>query len=113
MPDLESSQGMTFTFNSVEFKAKNVKVKKARESIDVSDCTLAENAVRKLQQSPLAHGEVVSVEFFGLEQPDQNEKHALACAKLGISGNAFCTDYESNGAVGELLTGTASFTITG
>lgn len=113
MPDLESSQGMTFTFNGVDFSAKNVKVKKARETIDISDCTLAENAVRKLQQSPLAHGETITVEFFGLEEPDQNTFHTLSCAKLGVSGNAFCTDYESNGAVGELLTGTASFTITG
>jgi hypothetical protein len=113
MPDLESSQGMTFTFDGAEFKAKNVKVKKTRESIDISDCTLADNAVRKLQQSPLAHGEVITVEFWGLEEPDTDTSHPLSCAKLGISGTAFCTDYESNGAVGELLTGTASFTITG
>lgn len=113
MPELESSQGMTFTFDGTDFKAKNVKVKKARETIDVSDCTLADNTVRKLQQSPLAHGETITVEFFGLEKPDQDTSHAISCAKLGISGVAFCTDYESNGAVGELLTGTASFTITG
>jgi len=113
MTAVASSQGAAFTFNAVTFQAKNVKTKVTREVVDVSDLSLTDGAVRKLQVSPLAHGSVISCEFFGLQQPDMTASHAISCSTLGISGNAICTDYEATAAVGELLMGTASFTITG
>jgi hypothetical protein len=110
---IDSSQGLTFSFNSVEFRAKSVKVKRSVETVDVSDCTLAEGSMRKYQVSPLKDGDVISLEFWGLVDPPRDAAYAISCTKLGITGNAICTEYEKSASVGELTSGTASFQVTG
>jgi hypothetical protein len=110
---IDSSQGLTFSFNSVEFRAKSVKVKKSVQTIDVSDCSLADASTRKYQVAPLKDGDVISLEFWGLVDPPRDAAYAISCTKLGITGNAICTEYEKSASAGELTSGTASFQVTG
>ncbi len=110
---IDTMQGLTFTFNSVEFRATNIKRKESRPLVEVSDCTLAANALRKYQAEPLATGDVITLEYWGKNPPTKGTSYAISCAGLTISGNAFCTDVEEGGAVGEYVKGTATFQITG
>lgn len=113
MTAIANSQGTTFTFNGDEFIAKNVKVKRARQTIDVTPLSAASGSVRVLQAAPLADGDVITCEYFGTTAPARGTSAAIACSTLGISGNAFCEDFELTAAVGELIMGTASFKLTG
>lgn len=116
MPDpvsIADSQGTTFTFNSVDFIAKNVKVKRSRPTIDVTPLSAASGSTRVLQASPLADGDVITCEYWGTTAPARGVSAAIACSKLAISGNAFCEEFELTAQVGELIVGTASFKITG
>jgi hypothetical protein len=111
---IDTIQGLTFSFNSVEFRAKSVKVKRTVEVEDVSDCTLAANATRKKQVKPLKPGATITLEYWGKNAPQQDASYALACTALGLTGvNAICTDFEEGGAAGEFVTGTATFEVTG
>lgn len=113
MPDIADSQGTTFSFNSVDFVAKNVKVKRARATIDVSSLSQAAGSTRVLQASPLADGDVITCEYWGTTAPARGTKAAISCSTLGVSGSAFCEDFELTAAVGELIVGTATFKISG
>jgi hypothetical protein len=110
---IPDSQGTTFTFNGSDFVAKNVKVKRARPTIDVTSLSAATGSTRVLQASPLADGDVVTCEYWGTTAPARGTSGAISCDKLSISGNAFCEDFELTAQVGELLVGTASFKLTG
>lgn len=112
MTAIANSQGTTFTFNGVNFVAKNVKVKRSQATVDISDLSLAAGSIRNLQASPLADGDVITCEYFGTTAPPRGEAHAIACTALGISGNAFCEDFELTAAVGELIMGSATFKMT-
>jgi hypothetical protein len=108
-----SSQGTTFTFNSVDFVAKNVKVKRAQATIDVTPLSAASGSTRVLQASPLVDGDVITCEYWGTTAPARGTSAAISCSTLSISGNAFCEDFELTAQVGELIVGTASFKLTG
>jgi len=108
VPDpIVDSQGTTFSFNSVDFLAKNVKVKTSRALVDVTPLSQASGTMRKMQPSPLQDGTVITCEYFGTTAPSVSGSAALpvSCAKLGISGNAYCEDFELTAAVGELVMG--------
>lgn len=115
------SQGTTFTFNGNEFKCTNIKKavagSSAGDKVDVSTLDLASGSKRVYQDSPLLDdpnkgvAAVVSVSFLGLEEPATDKAYAIACATLGITGQARCTKYEVEAAVGEVLKGTAEFAI--
>lgn len=109
---IADSQGTTFTFGSIEFVAKNVKVKRAQAAIDVTPLSAASGSMREYQPAPLKDGDVITCEYFGDTAPPLNAVAAIACANLGISGNAICEDFELTAAVGELLMGTATFRLT-
>jgi hypothetical protein len=114
MPDaIGDSQGTTFTYNSVAFVAKNVKVKRSRALIDVTSLGEASGSTRIQQAAPLVDGDVITCEYWGTTAPARGSSAAIACSKLGISGNAFCEEFELTAQVGELLVGTASFKLTG
>jgi hypothetical protein len=113
MSSIADSQGTTFTFNAVEFTARNVKVKRSRPTIDVTSLSAAAGSTRLLQSAPLADGDVITCEYWGTTAPPRGASHAIACQKLGISGNAFCEEFELTAQVGELIVGTASFKLTG
>jgi hypothetical protein len=119
---IPDSQGTIFTFNGVTFEATSVKKKKSgpdleSDKIDVSTVNLPSGSKRVYQDPPLigdtASGTepVITVSFLGLEEPDQEAPHEITCAKLNISGMAWCTEYEVEANVGDVLKGTASFRI--
>lgn len=112
MPDIADSQGTTFTFNSVEFVAKNVKVKRSRPTIDTTPLSQAAGTMRLLQAAPLADNDEITCEYMGTTAPARGTKAAISCAALGISGQAFCEDFELTAAVGELIMGNATFKMT-
>jgi hypothetical protein len=113
MPDITDSQGTTFTFNSADFVARNVKVKRSRELIDTTPLSAAAGSTRVQQASPLVDGDEITCEYWGTTAPARGTAAAIACSKLGISGTAFCLDFELTAAVGELIVGTATFKLTG
>lgn len=113
MPDIADSQGTTFTFNSVDFVAKNVKVKRSRPTIDVTPLSAASGSTRVLQAAPLADGDVITCEYWGTTAPARGTKASISCSTIGVTGNAFCEDFELTAQVGELIVGTATFKITG
>jgi hypothetical protein len=113
MPDITDSQGTTFTFNGVTFVAKNVKVKRSLATIDVTPLSATAGSTRILQKAPLVDGDVITCEYWGTTAPARGTSSAISCSTLGISGNAFCEEFELTAAVGELVVGTASFKLTG
>ena len=110
---IDTMQGLTFTYNAIEFRGTNIKRKESRPLVDVSDCSQAADSLRKYQAEPLADGDEISLEYWGKNPPTKGTKYAISCSGLAISGNAFCTDVEEGGAVGEFVKGTATFKISG
>ena len=107
------SQGTTFTFNSVTFTAKNVKVKRSQAYVDVTPLSAAAGSTRQLQAAPLVDGDQITCEYWGTTAPARGTSAAIACATLGVSGSAVCEDFELTAAVGELIVGNATFKLTG
>ena len=107
------SQGTTFTFNSVTFVAKNVKVKRTASYVDVTPLSATAGSTRVLQVAPLLDGDQITCEYFGTTAPARGTSAAIACSTLGISGNAVCEDFELTAATGELIMGNATFKLTG
>jgi hypothetical protein len=107
------SQGTTFTFNSVTFVAKNVKVKRTASYVDVTPLSAAAGSTRVLQVSPLLDGDQITCEYFGTTAPARGTAATITCSTLGISGNAVCEDFELTAATGELIMGNATFKLTG
>lgn len=112
MPDIPDSQGTTFTFNSVDFVAKQVKVKRSRPTVDVTPLSQAAGTIRMLQQAPLKDGDEISCEYWGTTAPATGTKGAISCSTLGITGQAFCEEFELTAQVGELIVGNATFKLT-
>ena len=112
-PTIPDSQGTTFTFNSVDFVAKNVKVKRSRPTVDVTPLSAASGSTRVLQAAPLVDGDVITCEYWGTTAPARGTSAAISCSALGITGNAFCEDFELTAASGEFITGNATFKLTG
>jgi hypothetical protein len=113
-PTIADSQGTTFSFAGTTFLAKNVKVKVARPTIDVTPLSQASGTMRKLQAAPLSDNTTITCEYFGTTSPTIGSSGAVVCASLGItSGNAFCEDFELTAAVGELVMGNLSLKMTG
>jgi hypothetical protein len=110
---IPDSQGTTFTFNGVAFLATNVKVMSSVNEIDASTLDLESGSMRAYQPAPLKDGDMVSCQFFGMTQPPMDKNYTIACATLGISGEALCTKWENEAKVGELLTGSAEFRLSG
>jgi hypothetical protein len=111
---IADSQGTTFIFNSVTFTATNIQQSfTGLTQIDVSDHSIASGGSRAFQASPLndSAGSEISVDFLGLEAPDMSAAHAITCATLSISGNAICKSYNVTAAVGEVLKGSATFSM--
>lgn len=113
MPDIADSQGTTFTFNSVTFTARNVKVKRSQSYVDVTPLSATAGSTRVLQKAPLVDGDEISCEYWGTTAPVRGTIAAISCSTLGVSGNAVCEEFELTAAVGELIVGTATFKLTG
>jgi hypothetical protein len=109
---IADSQGTTFTFNGATFLAKNVKVKVAQATVDVTPLSQAAGTMRKLQAAPLKDNTTITCEYFGTTAPAIGSSGAVSCSTLGVSGNAFCEDFELTAAVGELIMGNLSLKMT-
>ena len=109
---IADSQGTTFTFNSVEFVATQVKVKRSRAAIEVTPLSQASGTNRKYQNAPVSEV-TISCDYYGSTAPDMSSSHTISCSALSISGEAICEDFELTAKVGELLVGTASFRLSG
>ena len=110
---IDTMQGLTFTFNSIEFRGTNIKRKESRPLVDVSDCAQAVDSLRVYQAEPLKDGDEITLEYWGKNPPTKGLKYAISCSGLAITGYAFCTDVEEGGAAGEYVKGIASFKISG
>jgi hypothetical protein len=110
---IDTMQGLTFSFNSIEFRATNIKRKESRPLVKVSDCAQGVDSLHVYQAEPLKEGDEIGLEYWGKNPPTKGTKYAISCTGLGITGNAFCTDVEEGGAAGEFVRGTATFKITG
>ena len=53
----------------------------------------------------------VSISFYGKTAPPVNTEAVLVCSTLGINQNATCTSVTRELAVGEVIKGTAEFTL--
>jgi hypothetical protein len=113
MPAIADSQGTTFTFNSVTFVAKNVKVKRSQAYVDVTPLSATAGSTRVLQAAPLVDGDQITCEYMGTTAPARGTASAITCSTLGITGSAVCEDFELTAAVGELIMGNATFKLTG
>jgi len=110
---IADSQGTTFTFNGTTFLAKNIKVKVARPTVDVTPLSAASGSMRKLQTAPLQDNTTITLEYFGTTAPTIGSSGGVSCTNLGVSGTAFCEDFELTAAVGELVMGNLTLKMTG
>jgi len=111
---IDTMQGIVFSFNSIEYRAVDIKVKRDIEIEDVSDCSQAAGSKRKLQVKPLKPGEVVTITYWGKNAPAQDTAYALALTGLGLTSvNAICETDEEGGKAGDYVQGTATFRVTG
>lgn len=117
------SQGTTFTFGSVTFAARNIKVKKTGkgydQDVDVSTLDLASGADKVYEApalydyGPAGRSVEISMSYLGDDEPNTEDELTLVCAKFGINDPARCTEFELEAAVGEKIKGTATFVIKG
>lgn len=113
---ITNSQGTEFKFNGVSFIAKNVKVKTARPTIEVTSLAVPAGGARVFQAAPLPDATTITLEYFSDVAPTIGDKGQIICESLGLaeddSVKAFCEDFELTAAVGELIMGTATFKVT-
>jgi hypothetical protein len=110
---IADSQGTTFTFNGATFLAKQLKVKVARGTKDVTPLSQAAGTMPKLQAAPLQDNTTITCDYFGTTAPTIGSSGAVVCSSLGItSGYAFCEDFELTAAVGELIMGNLTLKMT-
>jgi hypothetical protein len=119
------SQGTTFTFDNVTYYATNIQESTSggtdpnEQRIDVSTLDLASGSDRVYQDPPLidrgpsgANGTItISLDYNGNTKPTMGSEAPLVCSTLGINGNATCTSVTRTLAVGEIVTGSAEFTL--
>ncbi len=111
---IDTMQGLSFTFNGVEYRVTKIQRKNSRGTIEISDCTQAVGSLRKFQFEPLVTGAVITLEYWGKNPPLQDTAYAIACTALGITGvNALCIDVDEGGSFGEYVKGNATFQVTG
>jgi hypothetical protein len=115
-----TAHGTTFTFGGATFAATNVKKKVTGNDpkdgrIDTTTLDMPEKSKRRYQDSPIlseSAGETtITLTFFGATEPDIENVAAISFPSLGVTGQARCTEYELEGAVADVIKGTASFTI--
>lgn len=122
------SQATTLTYNTVEYFCTSI-VRNAEgagdladQRVDVSTLDLASGSCRVYQDPPLkdcgtggADGTITfQVDFYGNEEPKINESLDLVIQQEGggiFSGKATCTSASTTWATGEVVTGSATFSV--
>lgn len=109
---IDTMQGITLSFNSIEFRAKNIKVSRSVDVEDTSDTSIAAGSNRKKQPKPLQNGAVVTLEYWGKNPPNLLAVHDLLCPLVSQTAvKAICTQFDEGGAAGEFVTGNATFEV--
>ena len=122
------SQNTTLTYNGTTFYCTSI----ARNTegagdltdqrVDTSTLDLASGSCRVYQDPPLKDcgtgGEngtrTFQVDFYGTEEPELNSSLTLVSEQDGgeiFNGNATCTSASNTWAVGEVVTGSATFAV--
>ena len=121
----DDSQGTTFSFAGTEYeltdlsKATEGGADPTEQRIDVSTLDLASGADRVYQDPPLIDRgpagsdgtTTISISFNGKTEPPVNTEGVLVVSSLAINQNATCTSSTVDLAVGEIIKGTAEFTL--
>ena len=124
---IASSQGTSCTFGGVEFAATHIKVKYTGKGydqrVDVSTLDLQDGADKIYEDPPLfdygSEGRKIEIScsFLGAASPNTESEQSLTIGGqgggLGVSGQARCTEFELEAAVGEKIKGSATFVIPG
>ena len=122
------SQNTTLTFNGTTYYCTSI-VRNAEgggditdQKIDVSTLDLASSSCRVYQDPPLvdcgaggANGtRSFQVDFYGTEEPELNSSLTLVIAQDEVdiySGDATCTSASTTWATGEVVSGSATFSV--
>lgn len=118
---IPSSQGVSCSFGSVTFAATNIKVKRKGKTydkqLDVSTLAIEDGGNRVYEDQVLNDPNELSTEvtctYLGDSEPDTENEQSLTVSGLNVSGNARCTEFELEAAVGEKIKGSATFVIPG
>lgn len=118
----ESSQGLSFTFSGKPYTLTSISFSKSVSEVDVSTLATKHGEYRSYRPSPLREGDELSVEFFGMEVPQQTATGQIAFTFDGSGSNAgftagiptvaLCTSAQVQAAAGELIKGSATFRLT-
>lgn len=118
----ESAQGINFNFSGKPFTLTSVSFSKNVSEIDVSTLATKQGEFRTYRPAPLREGDELSIEFYGLELPQQTATAAIswlidgsgsnASLTTGIPTAALCTSAQIQAAAGELIRGSATFRLT-
>lgn len=126
------SQDTTLTYNGTQYYCTSI-VRNAEgagdltdQKIDVSTLDLASGSCRVYQEPPLidcgaggANGtRTFQVDFYGTDEPELNSSLTLVITQTQsgspveiYNGNATCTSASSTWATGEVVTGSATFSV--
>lgn len=129
------SQDTTLVYDGVTYYCTSI-VRNAEgggditdQKIDVSTLDLASGSCRVYQNPPLvdcgaggASGtRSFQIDFYGTEEPDLNESATLVITQAGVGdagadvtifdGNATCTSCSTTWATGEVVSGSATFSV--
>jgi len=118
----ESSQGLSFAFSGRTYTLTSISFSKSVSEVDVSTLATRQGEFRTYRPSPLREGDELSIEFFGMEVPQQTATAQIvftfdgsgsnAGLTTGIPTVALCTSAQVQAAAGELIKGSATFRLT-
>jgi hypothetical protein len=115
-----TGHGSQATFGSAQFLATQTKKKVTgvdpkEGRIDISTLEMPVGSKRRYQDAPLlsdSAGEITfTLSYLGTTEPDTENVQMLAFPALNVSGMARCNDFELEAAVGDVIKGTATFTM--
>jgi hypothetical protein len=117
----ESAQGLTFKFSGKEFLLTSISFNKKVNEIDVASLKTPYGQYRQYMPAPLRDGDELSIEFYGMDVPQQTATGALTWSMDGSGSNAalinalptvaLCTSVSLTAAAGDLIKGNATMRI--
>lgn len=110
----DDSQGVTFTFNGVQYTATQIAVTRQRKEFDVSSTDLASKGLRRFRLGTIEDVSI-KVDWIGATLPPTKvtATFTIEGAELGagqFSGKgAICTGLSISGSANDLIRGSATF----
>ncbi len=112
----ETSQGITFKFNSVTYTATSVAVSRSRGENDISTTDLAAGSFRRIRAGKLYVIEI-KVDWIGGTIPPVKSVAAFEITGTDLGAGDFtgkkalCTGLSVSGSAGDLIRGSATFKV--